>query len=584
MNQEQTNGDQIDQTKLDSSGLGMSVVLLSWLAFAIAIPIFFQRPPTPVPADADDKTFSAERAFVILDHLVGDGIPHPAGSAQNDVVRERIVSLLSDFGYEAEIQHTSHSIGSLAESKQAPDVKELPLENILARLPGKKPGQAILLAAHYDSAVQGPGASDNGVGMSALLEIARMLKSEGPFEHDIIFLLTDGEEFGLLGADRFVELHPWADEIECVVNLEARGTRGPSFMFETSEHSRWLIPVFNQSVRRPLTSSLFYEVYKALPNDTDFTVFKRSGMQGYNFAYIGNVNAYHTADDNIDNVSLGSLQHHGENMLGLARTLANLDFTKQPTGQVVYFDLLGWKVVYWPASWSVAFSLIAIALILITGFSGPRDPTQASTSKLAIYSGGFLVSFLAIVALAVVGYLIKVIFFFDGVFDQLWPEFPWPVPMTLYLIPLTASTAIAWLAFSRADPRATWTATWLLWGFLALLVSTTVNGISHLFLIPVLGAGLSGVVFRNAQSLVWPAASGAICCGFMWLPLEALFYDALGFTPLGVTLIVVRATIVCSTFFPLLINGNKKSLMWVTVILGTVTTIALPFCVLVVKL
>ena len=568
LNHERIHSDAATPISETSGAWTTSFILLTWLAFSIAIPIFFLQPPTPVPADADAKIFSAERAAVILKHLVGDGIPHPAGSVQNDVVRERITSLFSEFGYETKIQKTSHRRGRKPRDTQDPELEVFPLENVMARLPGKSRGQAILLAAHYDSAPLGPGASDDGVGMSAVLEIARMLKSEGPFEHDIIFLITDGEEMGLLGADKFVELHPWANEIECAINLEARGTRGPSFMFETSEHSRWLIPAFAKSVRRPMTSSLFYEVYKILPNDTDFTIFKRAGMQGFNFAYLGNVNAYHTADDNFANVSLASLQHHGENMLGLTRTLADHDFADQPEGKVVYFDLLGWIVVYWPSSWSIAFSLIAIALVLVAGRSGFNETTTTSTSKVTLVSGGLIYLVVGIALMAGVGFLIRIALAFDGVFDHPWPDFPWPVPIAIYLVALTAGAAVAWLAVPHVHPKAAWTAVWILWGGLAVLVSCFVDGACHLFIIPVFAAGLSGVAFRKTQSLHWPAAIGAICCGFMWLPLEALFHDALGFTPLGSLLIVFRAIIVCTTILPLLIGSNRKCLSWIIAILG----------------
>ena len=53
---------------------------------------------------------------------------------------------------------------------------------------------------------------------------------------------------------------------------------------------------------RPSTSSLFYEVYEHLPNDTDLTVFKRLGLAGINFAAIGHVVHYHTPLDNLENV------------------------------------------------------------------------------------------------------------------------------------------------------------------------------------------------------------------------------------------------------------------------------------------
>lgn len=554
----------------------MTIAIVAWLGSAIAVPVFFQQPPTPIPTDGDAKSFSAFRASVILQQLVGDGIPHPAGSPQNDVVRERIESLFSDFGYTTEVQSARHLPGRKPITEDTPESKTVPLENIMARLPGKTPGQAVLLTAHYDSVAEGPGASDDGVGMSAVLEIARMLKSEGPFEHDIIFLLTDGEELGLLGADKFIDLHPWADEVECVVNLEARGTYGPSFMFETSEHSRWLIPMFARSVQRPMTSSLFYEVYKRMPRDTDFTLYKRGGFQGYNFAFIGNRNAYHTADDNFENVHLGTLQHHGDNMLGLARTLANLDFSEQPEGRIVYFDLLGWIVVYWPSNWSIGLGILGVGLILLTGRSAKNESNSQGIRLLPSHlaSGLFLVIVTSML-IATIGFLLSTALAFDGAFDQPWPRFPWPVPMAFFLVAITVSTVTVWFANTRVKPNAIWSATWLIWGALTVLVSWSVDGASHLFIIPLITAGLGGLLFQKNRSILWPATLGAISSGFMWLSLEAQFHEALGFQSLGVNLITLRTTLVVLTLLPVIACGERKELARLIGLLGLATIVTL---------
>ena len=85
--------------------------------------------------------------------------------------------------------------------------------------------------AHYDSVPAGPGASDDMAGVAAVLEVARALKTGPPPRNSITFLLEDGEEVGSLGAKLFRD-SPLAAGVRAVVNLEARGTSGPSLMFE----------------------------------------------------------------------------------------------------------------------------------------------------------------------------------------------------------------------------------------------------------------------------------------------------------------------------------------------------------------
>jgi Zn-dependent M28 family amino/carboxypeptidase len=194
------------------------------------------------------------------------------------------------------------------------------VENILVRLKGTGQGKAVLLAGHYDSVSTGPGAGDNAVAVAALLETLRALKAGEPLKNDVIFLFTDGEEAGLLGAKAFVEEHPWAKDVGIALNFDARGTTGPSYMFQTSDQNGWLIHEFAKAAPHPISNSLANEIYRLLPNDTDMTVFNKAGFHGLNFAYIDGSTKYHTMQDSYANVDERSLQHHGSYALALEQS------------------------------------------------------------------------------------------------------------------------------------------------------------------------------------------------------------------------------------------------------------------------
>jgi Zn-dependent M28 family amino/carboxypeptidase len=94
----------------------------------------------------------------------------------------------------------------------------------------------LLLVAHYDSTPQGPGAADDATGVGTALETVRALKARGAIRNTVGILLTDGEESegGLPGSESFVRDHPdLIRELRLVINLEARGSRGPVVMFQT---------------------------------------------------------------------------------------------------------------------------------------------------------------------------------------------------------------------------------------------------------------------------------------------------------------------------------------------------------------
>jgi len=169
----------------------------------------------------------------------------------------------------------------------------------------------------------------------------------------------------LLGAREFVRADPWAKDVRAVVNLDARGTSGPSLMFETGSANAWAAGLYARSVLHPDTSSVFYTVYKQLPNDTDFTVFRAAGYEGLNFAFIDNVVQYHTPVDNLANVDPASVQHQGDNALHSLVAMANTDLSHMAQAEAVYFDVFGRRTVRLPARWMPA---LAIATILLIGF------------------------------------------------------------------------------------------------------------------------------------------------------------------------------------------------------------------------
>ncbi len=264
-------------------------------------------PPAAQSADAPANVFSATRAAVLLKSLVGTGIPHPLASAADAAIREKLVQQLNALGIATELQEGWVCDVEFACGRAV---------NIIGRIEGTEPdGGAVLLAAHYDSVPAGPGAGDDGVGVASVLEIARVLKQQPAPRHPIILLIDEGEEAGLLGARLFVAGRPEAHAIKAAVNLDARGDSGPSLMFETGPATNWSLRMFAGAAARPMSNSLYYFVYKLLPNDTDFTVFKAAGYEGFNFALIGDVERYHTPQDSFENLELASLQHQGQNAL-----------------------------------------------------------------------------------------------------------------------------------------------------------------------------------------------------------------------------------------------------------------------------
>src|SRR4051794_27205351 len=348
-------------------------IVLVVLGAILALALLRFRGPAPRPASAPATEFSAARALELHRQVIGN-VPHPVGSAEHDRVRDRLVARFRALGYDVAIQQrfACNAYASCA-----------PVQNVIARQPGDAAGDVVLMVAHYDSVGAGPGASDDGSGVAAMLEVARALRGERT-RNPIVFLVTDAEEQGLIGAEGFVADAAAARDVAVIVNVEARGTSGPSFLFETSRHNQWLLPIVARALPRPATSSLFFNIYELLPNDTDLTVFKRGGYTGINFANIGEVAHYHTPLDDAAHLTPSTLQHHGDHLLAMARALAATELRRTSYDNAVWFDVLSFFIVWWPQRWSMTLAIVMLVLVLAAAVVRLRD---GETTARAITMG-----------------------------------------------------------------------------------------------------------------------------------------------------------------------------------------------------
>ena len=337
--------------------------------------IMLGGPPKPVAASAPASGFSAERAMAHVREIAQR--PHPVGSADHARVRDYVTAALEQMGLTVERQAAVARRGTTT-------VRMARVENLMARIPGTASTGAVLLASHYDSVPAAPGAADAGSGVAAMLEAARALRTGPAPGNDVILLFTDAEELGLLGARAFVEQHPWAKDIRMVFNFEARGTSGPAWMFETSAGNGAVVSAWAELVPKPAGSSMTYEIYKRLPNDTDFTEFKRLKTAGLNFAFVGGVERYHTPGDAVAALDHGSLQHHGEAALRLARRFASVDLGALQAADAVYFTLPVLDVApRYSTAWALPFAAVA-ALLFLVAAARARRRREASIGGIVL--------------------------------------------------------------------------------------------------------------------------------------------------------------------------------------------------------
>jgi Peptidase family M28 len=344
-----------------SSSVLSVLFILGFLVFTF----FSMMPQWTSDNDAPLAEFSTKRALEQVKNISQK--PHFVGSENHDVVANYLVKELENMGLQTSVQEgfAFSDWGTLTKCK-----------NILARIKGTNNQKALLLLSHYDSAPHSysKGASDAGSGVATILESVRAFTyNKKQHKNDIIILFSDAEELGLNGAALFVTQHHWAKEVGLVLNFEARGSSGPSYMLmETNGGNAGLVKEFSTAnTQYPVSNSLMYSIYKMLPNDTDLTVFREQGnIQGYNFAFIDGHYNYHTAQDDLNHLNKNTLAHQGKYLMPLLDYFSSADLnTTQATEDDVYFSI-PFSFISYPFSWVLPMVIIAFALLLLLIFVG----------------------------------------------------------------------------------------------------------------------------------------------------------------------------------------------------------------------
>src|SRR5438128_2709140 len=498
-------------------------VALGLLVLCAASILRVARPPRAVPATAPDTAFSAERAMRHVEQMAQR--PHPMGTADHDRVRDYIVDQLSRLGLTSQIQQAT-AIGT--RYRQAGRV-----QNILARLPGTDPHRdGVLIMAHYDGVEAGPAASDDGAGSAALLETLRALRAQKrPLAHAIVALFTDGEEAGLLGAAAFVREHPWAKDVAVVLNFEARGTSGRSFMFETGPGNLDAARAL-RSAGDATAGSVYATIYRTLPNDTDLSEIAVLELPALNFAFADGVERYHTSHDDVAHLNPGSLQHHGSQMLAMARTFGTEPLPRARTGDGVFFDLPIVGLIVYPQGLELPLAILALGLVLTLIVRGRKEVVTGVLTALAALalSGG-------------VGWAVGRMLSGPAVWSGLYAT-------GIVLLALAVTAACYAVAKRWSTRRGLHVGALIVWLVIALALAIRVPGISYLFTWPLLFAAGAALITRGRGVAEWATAVVTL---FM---LVGFFYGVsvvmLGVAGAGAIALGVAAALMALLLAPLL--------------------------------
>jgi hypothetical protein len=526
------------------------------------------EPPPLRPANGPAQ-FDARAAQARLIRILGPELAHPIDSAAQDGLRARLLREIAALGLKPEI----HEAFACRPQPRGPLIDCGHVRNIVFSIGPQNMSGAILATSHYDSVPAGPGASDDGIGYSVWLEVAKHLAHEN-LKRRVIFLISDGEEQALLGADVFGQFDPLMRSVSTLVDLEARGARGPAVFFESNEPNADAVTAY-AAAPRPLANSVMADIYHLLPNSTDVTALTRPGLDVINIAVLDGVENYHTPRDTIAAQDIRSVQHMGDQALAIMRRLTSGPDQNLNTS-LVYTDIATRGFISAP-SWLCAVVLMvgliaALRLWWRLGKDGRWGALCAPILGLMLAAGfAFLVGF-AFSLLA------------PGV--DIWWAYRAATRAWVLALALLGLVLGPLLVARKAAPAQLEAAAFLVFALLGAGLSIAAPGISILFAAPMLVYGLGAVLalaWRGGAAI--GAVAGALVALIIWAPMLYLTELALGFDMAFVSALLFAVAILpwLGTLARLRGQGDWR-LTWqgagVTALAGVIVSAILPHATL----
>ena len=371
---------------------------------------------------------------------------------------------------------------------------------------------------------ESPGAADDGLGVAVSLEAARVLAAAADRTWSTFVIVTDGEEAGLMGAAALVTDREVMNRLQAYINVEAAGSNGPAMLFESGPGNAWVTGPWARAAPHPRGASYGFEVYRRLPNDTDFTMLARHGIPGLNFALIGDGYSYHTARDVPDRITPRTLREVGENVVATARALDGRDVTQRRDSAAVYFDVGGVTAVSYGARLGWALSIAAVVLGALA---------CARILPAAVRVGGVLRWILTMVwsvagfaaAAAAMAGSTRALRSARAVYH------PWYAhPDRLFLLLLAVGVTVAWRisrtghwlparAHRLRDPLVTWSVALPFWLLASLAMLWVAPAAAYLWTLPMLAAAILLLIVPPGSEVTLRIASVAILAvaATLWL-------------------------------------------------------------------
>ena len=480
---------------------GLSLLLAAGLSLSGCT-----RPRTPFSEQ------NARNHVRLLAESIGS---RPAGTSANARARRYVIDELRRSGFDVRVQETDAQSRELGLTAR--------VANVIGVLPGSR-REAIGLLSHLDSVPEAPGAGDDALGVAVALETARIVADTPNRTWSTMVIVTDGEELGLLGATALTGDRDVTERLQAYLNIESIGLSGVPVLFEAGPGNQWLVDAWARYAPHPRGGSYAIEIYKRLPNDTDFSIVKTLGIPGLNFAAVGDSYAYHTARDTAARLSAETVAAMGHNAVGIVQGLQQADITQRSLTEGTFFDIGGMAGVSYGA---VASRVLPLAALFFAALAWARLMRTALRAS-GVWRWLLTAIWTSIAAAAVPAAMIGATWLLRASREVYHPWYAHPDRLAALLVAVGATAGWAaaragWLLPPRVHARRgaalTWTLTLPVWTALAAATLWTAPAASYLWTLPTLAAGLLFTVLPPHRDAALRGGSLVVLvvAGALWL-------------------------------------------------------------------
>ena len=185
----------------------ISIILV--ISLAACSPV----PEAQVSYDPKALGFDSQRAFAIEGEFTGQFTYRSSGQPNSKLAVDWIYQQMSTYGWDCQVDEWEVINYS----------QPVVMRNVACTLPGDSSNEILVVAHHDQSPATIEGADNDASGIAILLELARIFGREKPLPYTLVFVATDGEEYGMLGTRRYIQTHPNLQDNIAGISLDNLG-------------------------------------------------------------------------------------------------------------------------------------------------------------------------------------------------------------------------------------------------------------------------------------------------------------------------------------------------------------------------